>query len=348
MNTVTVMSVSVSPQVSNVNPEELGRVLDALRTIDPQARLACSPERLAGGFWAELWILTVHESAPALPHRLVLRLSPDPALGARETVVQRGVAEQGYPTPSIIASGDATETTRFFSLMQLVEGQPLLAGLSGLKAATRYPQLARSVPDQLAQVSAALHALDPAPIEHDVITLSTHRVGAGEGAGALLEHFADVSSQLGGPLLQQTVDRLRADAAPPTRRVVCHGDLHPFNVLSDHGSLTVLDWTGALIADPAYDVAFTALLIANPPLAAPAVVQPVIRTMAGAMARRFVRSYDAVTGATINPSQFDWHTRLHALRILVDLTTWRADGTIDQHDGHPWLAMEPAIRALLT
>ena len=48
----------------------------------------------------------------------------------------------------------------------------------------------------------------------------------------------------------------------PERLAVCHGDLHPLNVLVQDDKVTaVLDWPNFLIADPAMDVAFTVLLL---------------------------------------------------------------------------------------
>lgn len=107
----------------------------------------------------------------------------------------------------------------------------------------------------------------------------------------------------------------------------------------------MLDWTAAQVADRAFDVAFTALLIENPPLGAPSVVQPVIRTAARALSRRFTRAYNQLADAPVDDAQLRWHTQLHSVRILVDFAHWRAAGTIDQHRGHPWLSMEPALRA---
>ena len=74
--------------------------------------------------------------------------------------------------------------------------------------------------------------------------------------------------------------------------MVCHGDLHPLNLLAVGTNVTaVIDWTGARLADPAYDVACTAVLLAQAPLAAPAVVQPALRAVGRSLARRFVKQY---------------------------------------------------------
>jgi hypothetical protein len=63
-----------------------------------------------------------------------------------------------------------------------------------------------------------------------------------------------------------------------------------------------------------------------------------------ALSRRFIRSYNKAAVHPVDATQLQWHTRLHTVRILTDLTSWHAAGTIDEHRGHPWLAMEPALR----
>ena len=77
------------------------------------------------------------------------------------------------------------------------------------------------------------------------------------------------------PLEPVSLRRLVADAPTSEQAVVCHGDLHPFNILDHGGALVVVDWTGAVVADPCFDLAFTELLLANPPLALPKQLAPV-------------------------------------------------------------------------
>jgi aminoglycoside phosphotransferase (APT) family kinase protein len=48
----------------------------------------------------------------------------------------------------------------------------------------------------------------------------------------------------------------------PEPRAVCHGDFHPYNILMAGGRVTgVLDWPNALVADPAFDVASTLVIL---------------------------------------------------------------------------------------
>lgn len=333
--------MSIPEDHAPVNPYELTDVLDALRRLDaPHLTLACPPHRLTGGFWAEMWTLTLDNPGPRLPERVVLRITPDAQLGAWETAVQRIVADMHYRTPAIIASHHSTDATRFWSVMQHVSGQPLLAGLSGTRALMRLPQLARRLPDQLARVTAQLHALDPTAVEQKARELRDGR----DGIDGLLEHYAINAEAIGDTTITRAVDHV-VDTRPPTQRqVICHGDLHPFNVVRTHdGELTVLDWTAAQIADPAYDIAFTALLLSNPPLTAPRAVTPIIQTAARSLSKRFIHSYNTARRIAIDDHQLQWHTALQSIRVLIDVAQWRAAGTIDQHAGHPWLTMEAAL-----
>jgi len=129
---------------------------------------------------------------------------------------------------------------------------------------------------------------------------------------------------------------------------VCHGDLHPFNLLvSDKDHWTLLDWTAAVIAEPAYDLAFTTLLLRYPPLAAPGPLQPVIGAAGRYAARRFQASYQASGQALPSQTRLEWHTALHALRILIEVEGWRHEAVPGQHADHPWLAIgPPAAEAL--
>ena len=129
--------------------------------------------------------------------------------------------------------------------------------------------------------------------------------------------------------------------------MVCHGDLHPFNVLADGEQLTLLDWTAAQIADPTYDLAFTALLVANPPLDAPTALQPVIGAASRRLSRRFLNRYEHHTGTVIDQTRLAWHTTLHAVRILFDAAEWRTADPADGRDGHPWHALAPTMRRIV-
>jgi hypothetical protein len=99
------------------------------------------------------------------------------------------------------------------------------------------------------------------------------------------------------------------------------------------------------MAPPAYDVAFTRLLLRHPPLVAPTLLRPAIGAGAAVLARRFVRCYREVAPAA-DLSDIDWYAGLHAARILIDLSSWRRTGD-PRAEHHPWrLVAAGAVNAL--
>jgi len=60
----------------------------------------------------------------------------------------------------------------------------------------------------------------------------------------------------------------------------------------------------------------------------------------GALARRFVRSYQRQTVTTIEPGELRWHQAAGCLRALVAVAGTRV--------GHPWLISGPAFAGRLT
>ena len=250
--------MSIADPTSAVNhPAELDTVLDHLRRQFhvPELALDGPPIRLGGGFWAEMWTLTfATPTYGGLPGRVVLRLAPDAQLAAWETTFQAGVAEQGYPTPTIRSSDFSTGQWRSrLVVMDHADGAPLLGGLSGLRALRSLPRLATGLPDTLARAAADLHRLDPQPIETALIAATDRTIGV----DGLLDHYLAHARELGDAPLKRTLERLATTRPDPQLRVVCHGDLHPFNVLADGSRSVVLDWTAGQIAHPAYDLAFT-------------------------------------------------------------------------------------------
>jgi aminoglycoside phosphotransferase (APT) family kinase protein len=148
------------------------------------------------------------------------------------------------------------------------------------------------------------------------------------------------------PSVRTALERLRDAPPAASQAVVCHGDLHPFNLLVDEGgAVTVLDWTGAAIAPPAYDAALTWLLLRHPPLEAPSALRPAISAGAAVLARRFLRAYQKANPAA-DLGSLRWYAALHSARVLLELDRWRRAGN-PQALTHPWrLVARGAERAL--
>ena len=80
------------------------RVLRAIADT-PSLEYAAPPERLLGGFWAELLAFRLVGASAELSGDLVARVMPDAALANKETIIQSAVAGQGFSTPTVRMSG---------------------------------------------------------------------------------------------------------------------------------------------------------------------------------------------------------------------------------------------------
>ena len=120
--------------------------------------------------------------------------------------------------------------------------------------------------------------------------------------------------------------------------MICHGDLHPFNMLIDaHGRITVLDWSTTVLAPRALDVAFTSLMLSNPPLVVPSALRPLLRGAGRGLARRFRTLYRHHSGYTVDRATLDWFQAVVCLRALAEASSWVHDGVVDSRAGDPWL-----------
>jgi aminoglycoside phosphotransferase (APT) family kinase protein len=153
---------------------------------------------------------------------------------------------------------------------------------------------------------------------------------------------------LGRPDLVGAVDSLEAHPPRDEQVVLCHGDLHPFNVLvADGGPLTVLDWSAAMLAPATYDLGFTSLMLAEPPLVVPGALRGVVRRAGGALSRHFIRAYESASGASVDPRALEWHQALICVRALLEVASWSTAGTLGDRRGHPWVIGADAFAARL-
>lgn len=311
------------------------------RTDRPALEWSSPPQRLSGGFWAEMYAIELADSPRELAGRLVARIMPDPATAAVETAVQRHLSRCGFPAPAIRCSdAPSSDLDRAWSVMDFATGQPLLVGLTASTALRSAPTLLRRLPDLLADAAAELHRC---PIDGfgSELTDQTRRPDICDS----LERIAAQAGGIGRPDLQRAAEQLGTTAHDD--RVICHGDLHPFNLLVDGDRWTLIDWSTAVLADPHYDLAFTTLMLANPPLGGPAPVRAATRTIGRRLANRFLRTYSGRTGRQIDSTRLTWGRRAHSLRALVETATWEAHGDLEAHRGHPWLTMRPTLEACL-
>ena len=217
---------------------------------------------MRGGFWAELFVVLAGESAGRLAGRAGRPADARPRLGAQgDDRAARG-GRRGLPDAAG-AGGRAARTTasawRSWSWTG-PPGGPALSGLDDGLSPAAVPRLLRQVPDLLATSMARLHALDPDLVRGELEQVRDVPVTV-PGLLAALARFAGEFGRT------DLVDAARwlADHPPgPAPDVICHGDLHPFNLLADGDRVTVLDWSTALLAPRAHDAGFTSLLLSEP------------------------------------------------------------------------------------
>jgi aminoglycoside phosphotransferase (APT) family kinase protein len=324
------------------------RLLDVLRaaTGRPGLAYASEPVPLTGGFWAELLAFSLADPPPGWPRELVARVMPDAGVARKETIVQEAVSAAGFPTPVVRASGGPDDGLgRAFMVMDRATGATLLPGLTGAGALTAgLRQAAAQIPEALGSAMAALHALDPRSVREQLgpdgdvpVTLP-----------GMLRNLLDAATHCQREDLARAARWLIDHPRPLTPEVICHGDLHPFNVLAVGAQLTVLDWSACLLAPRAYDVAFTTSMLSDPPVLLPAPLRPLVRRAGRLLAGRFIRRYEAHAGVFIGTEDVRWHRAVVSVRALVEVACWIHDGVIDNRAGHPWLVSGPALAAHLT
>jgi aminoglycoside phosphotransferase (APT) family kinase protein len=324
-----------------------GPLIGVLRDVAgmPGLEYARRPEPMRGGFWAELFSFSLVNPPDGWPADLVARLMPDPGSARKETIVQRAVAAAGFPTPFVRAAGGPDGGLgRAFMVMDRAAGGSALSGLDGGLTPAAVPRLLRQIPELLATSMARLHALDPDLVRGELEQVREVPVTLPGLLGAL----ARFAAEFGRPDLASAARWLTDHPAAPSPDVICHGDLHPFNLLADGDRVTVLDWSTALLAPRAYDVGFTSLLLSEPPLRVLGWQRPPVRVFGRVLARRFVRGYQRQTAVTFESGELRWHQAVVGLRALVEVASWVHEGADGARAGHPWLVSGPAFARRLT
>jgi aminoglycoside phosphotransferase (APT) family kinase protein len=301
---------------------------------------AIEPTPVGGGFWAEILAFRLAGATPPFAGDLVAKIMPSRLLGDREALVQAAVADQGYPAPQVLVhgTGPRNEDGCYF-VMPRVDGAPPLAAVNAAALIRSVPSLALRLPTTLAELAARLHSLDPAPLRAALAAEPGWPIDVND----LVADITAAAARAGDAELANAIrTMLAARPQSKSRDVICHGDFHPLNIISGPAGATVLDWTAARLGPPAFDVAFTALLLAHPPIqVGPALARPL--NVAGRwLARRFVTGYRRRARWDLPREELSWYTQLHSARILLDVAE-RGDAATD----HPFAMLTEPARHLL-
>jgi aminoglycoside phosphotransferase (APT) family kinase protein len=165
-----------------------------------------------------------------------------------------------------------------FLIMQRLAGRPL-------------PKVdVRAMARVLAELQARLHEVDPAAFLRAVAREGLEP--ANLTFDAHLAYLTERAARGGLDGLASGLEWLARRRPPlPEPRAVCHGDFHPFNILMADGGVTgVLDWPHAIVADPAFDVATTLIILRLVPMDIAGLAAP-LRWLANAARPVLVGSY---------------------------------------------------------
>ncbi|MFI5316102.1 MAG: phosphotransferase family protein, partial [Myxococcota bacterium] len=210
----------------------------------------------------------------------------------------------------------------------------------------RRARRALRLPRLLAEAAARLHAL---PVEPLIARLRERGGDPAElSVGALLGDLAGQIRGLDHGELTRALAWLEHTRPPERRQALCHGDLHPNNLLvDDDGQWTLIDWTNARLAEPELDIAFTAELLELAPVIVPRAARPLVRLGLRRASRMLQAAYAA--RAELDPARVTWYQALYRLQLLVRVEADRAalPGAAVFPKSHPWRLVAPLAAARL-
>jgi aminoglycoside phosphotransferase (APT) family kinase protein len=242
---------------SNINPNQIAKkLINHLRNKleNPKLDYAESLQQLQGGYETAIYHFQLKNDNDEYSHVLVLRLYPE-FYGTQnatwESTIQNVLANAGYPVAKVhFVCTDMSILGGAFIIMDYIPGQQLISAP---------PKMVMEI---LGKAHAKLHKIDPLGLNDGLkkAKISDYVYGLDSRFTNLLERAKK------HPWIQDGVKWL-FDNRPsePDRASVCHGDFHPLNILFQGETITgVLDWSGFVIADPAFDVANTLVLTTIP------------------------------------------------------------------------------------
>jgi len=209
------------------------------------------PTPVTGGFDTRIFRFQLKGAPSKLSRPLILRLFRKSSQNRAifESAVQNAVADSGYPAPRVFFTcTDESVLGGSFMIMELMPGQPM----------ANIP--VNTIPEMLAKAHLHLHSIDADSVRNalDVAGIHQDRYSIDGRFGWIIERIEAGGFDWLSQGLQWIIENRPVG---PSRLVVCHGDFHPINILTQEGKVIgVVDWSGFLISDPAYDIGITQVL----------------------------------------------------------------------------------------
>lgn len=300
---------------SQVSEKLVGALVHEFST---EVAILRAPKRITSATSAWVWFIEL--SGTGLPSPLqgqqVLRISEpkEKHLLEYQVNLSKALISEGYPAPRSNWHGEIEGFP--VELQERLPGRQAIGHLGSLKA--------RKTLMALGALQARLHSLsthqfslphlDAIRFLKDDLEVRRNRVKTTENSGTW-------------EWIQQ--NSTSAILAPGEFPVVCHGDFHPLNALvSEDGSIGIVDWTDACLGDRHHDVGRTIATYWFGALVAETKIQRIaLKILRPWMQKVHQETYEESWSKKLNKERLNWWQVAHLYRFWL-LLAELADGTI--------------------
>lgn len=219
--------------------------------------------RLQGGFDTDTYGFEIENAPEDFPQSLVLRYFRHPGEAprvVRESAIQNAAARGGPPVPSVpVDSTGELLNNRPFLLMERLPGSNLGEFL------LKDQSLIQRFPGIMARLQANLHKLDSSGLRRHLeskgVTLDQMQ------PGRMLDKITGIANATGlSDLIALSQWLLDNYPDQPENPSICHGDLHPDNILFHNGNVSgLIDWGNTQFSHPEFDIAVSRFILSIGP-----------------------------------------------------------------------------------
>ena len=297
--------------------------------LGPSVSYASAPVRLTGGFDTVTMAFRLDGAPAELPKDFILRVLPATAPVVRlrrEVATHEALVSAGFPAPRIyLHEEDPALFGGSFIVMERLPGTSMWDGAMGQSGEKRH---LLTLSRRLAEAHALLHRIDGKQLtasaeSHGILPSLLTLTGEIERIRGRIER-ANLDGLMSG------IDWLQRNARRPAEaEVICHGDFHPLNIMVQGERLVgVIDWPQAIVAEPAYDVASTLVLLRFADAGLTGAARTLFDLFRLIPVRRYLSFY-----RRMRPFREDNIAYYEALRVLSALTY---AGEYPPGPGNPW------------
>lgn len=322
-----------------VTPElDLARIANELNDflrlkLGDEVALRGEVTRLTGGYDTDTFAFDISNAPENIPNELVLRLyrgMGDSDRVIQESTVQNAAHHGGHPVPLVPVNSEGHHLiNRPFIVMERLRGSALGEQLDD-------PAVLKSLPGTLAGLQADFHSLDSTGLRRRLAEsgINVERMSPNNMLGRITQMTELVGSDDLVALNKWLLDRQPAE---PTNPAICHGDLHPNNILYENGEVTgLIDWGNVMFTHPEYDVAVTRLIISIGPIEDSTIPPQELKEMLDWAVAEYMAAYRS--HRDIDDDLLDYYTTLRAGHAYAKVIANRngVDLPYTAHDAYAW------------